>query len=430
MSKITVSELMQAIFKLEKENGVKCTLLGIGPMSKPVIEASFLLAGEKDFPLMFIASRNQIDDRALGGGYVCSWDQYDFVKAIGDIAREIDFDGLYYICRDHGGPWQRDNERNSRLPEEEAMEKGKQSYLVDLLAGFDLLHIDPTKDPHIKGIVPMDLVIDRTVELIAFIEKERTERNLPPVAYEIGTEETNGGLTSKDAYVEFMKKITEKLKSRDLPLPNFIVGQTGTLTRLTENVGNFDALTAKKLSEEAREYGVGLKEHNADYLSDFVLYTHPVLGITAANVAPEFGVAETGAYLLLAEVEEDAFDKGMLKEKSDFTRVIQEEAVKCERWRKWMVGDAVNMTIEDAMKDEACTKLITQICGHYTYEVPQVKIEMSKMFDNLESLGLQPYNIVIDRLKDSIRRYVECFNLTGLTGKVMKALGKGQQKVS
>jgi len=430
MKKITVSEMLEAIFRLEKEEGLKCTLLGIGPMSRTVIEASFLLAKEKDFPLMFIASRNQVDDKTLGGGYVCNWDQYGFVKAIKDTAEKTGFEGIYHICRDHGGPWQRDNERNSALPEKEAIDKAKRSYLADLNAGFDLLHIDPTKDPHIKGIVPLDLVVDRTVELIDFVEEERLKRGLPSIAYEIGTEETNGGLTSEDAYAEFIEKITERLRSKNRPLPNFIVGQTGTLTRLTENVGRFDATTARKLSEKAKKYGVGLKEHNGDYLSDFVLYTHPILGITATNVAPEFGVAETSAYLLLAQVEEEAYGKGMLKARSNFRNVIQEEAVKCQRWRKWMVGDAADASVEEVMKDDAGRTLITKICGHYTFEVPQVKAEMGDMFENLKSLGLQPYNIVIDRIKESIRRYVECFNLAGLTSKVKISLDKGLQRVS
>ena len=50
-----------------------------------------------------------------------------------------------YLCRDHGGPWQRDKERKDHLPEEEAMRLGKISYVYDLENGFDLLHIDPTK---------------------------------------------------------------------------------------------------------------------------------------------------------------------------------------------------------------------------------------------------------------------------------------------
>jgi D-tagatose-1,6-bisphosphate aldolase subunit GatZ/KbaZ len=422
MSKVTVSEMMKAIFKLEEKNGLKCTLLGIGPMSRPVIEASFILAKEKDFPLMFIASRNQVDAKELGGGYVCNWDQYDFANALKDIADEVGFNGIYHICRDHGGPWQRDRERNDKLPEKKAMDLGKQSYLVDLLAGFDLLHIDPTKDPHAKGVVPMELIFNRTVELMEYVENERIARNLPPIAYEVGTEETNGGLTTENAYSEFIKKLTVRLTAKNLPLPNFIVGQTGTLTRLTENVGNFNADTARKLSFEAREYNVGLKEHNGDYLSDFILYIHPVLGITAANVAPEFGVVETGAYLMLADIEKDAYDRGMLKTKSNFVKTIQEAAVKSQRWRKWMIGDIGCMPVEDVMKDEELVKLITETSGHYTFEILAVKEEMKIMFNNLDVLGIESYKIVIDRIKNSIARYIECFNLTGLTPKILNML--------
>ncbi len=420
MDKITVSEMMNAIYELEEKKDLKCTLLGIGPMSLPVIEAAFCLAKEKNFPLNFIASRNQIDAKALGGGYVCNWDQKAFVKAIGDVAAKVGFNGIYHICRDHGGPWQRDNERNSKLPEEEAMRIAKESYLADLLEGFDLLHIDPTKDPHCSGVIPMDLVVNRTVELISYVEGERTARGLPEVAYEVGTEETNGGLTSQNAYGEFIKNLTSQLKALNLPLPNFIVGQTGTLTRLTENVGHFDAEAARKLTQEARRYGVGLKEHNADYLSEFILYMHPLLGITAANVAPEFGVMETGSYLLLADIEREAYNRGILKDKSDFTEVIQRSAVKSQRWRKWMMGDVGALSVEEVMGNSALVAQITETAGHYTFEVPEVKHEMGKMFKNLESIGMKPYDIVIKRIKDSMNRYVECFNLTGLTSKIME----------
>ena len=43
-----------------------------------------------------------------------------------------------------------------------------------------------------------------------------------------------------------------------------------------------------------------MKEHNADYLSDEVLSWHPRLGFTP-NVAPEFGVTETKAFLQTLE---------------------------------------------------------------------------------------------------------------------------------
>ena len=41
-------------------------------------------------------------------------------------------------------------------------------------AGFDLLHIDPTKDPYVVGkVIDIELVLSRTVELIRFCEEYR-----------------------------------------------------------------------------------------------------------------------------------------------------------------------------------------------------------------------------------------------------------------
>ena len=130
MSKITLTEIVKRGMKLKKEE--KASMLGIGPMSNILIKASIKLAKEKDFPLMFIASRNQVDLQELGGGYVCNWDQKSFSDDIKKIAKEEGFDGLYYLCRDHGGPWQRDKERKDHLPEDEAMELGKKSYIADI----------------------------------------------------------------------------------------------------------------------------------------------------------------------------------------------------------------------------------------------------------------------------------------------------------
>ena len=418
MSKISLSEVVKK--SLELEGREQASMLGIGPMSKPLIKASLLLAKEKDFPLMFIASRNQVDSKELGGGYVCNWDQKGFASAIKEVAKEVDFDGLYYLCRDHGGPWQRDNERNDHLPENEAMELGKKSYLEDLINGFDLLHIDPTKDPYVVGkSIDMEVVLKRTIDLIEYVEKERKERNLPPISYEVGTEETNGGLTSQDSYDVFIKKLTEELKNKDLPLPCFIVGQTGTLTRLTENVGKFDAITSKKLADTAKKYGVGLKEHNGDYLDEAILLKHQALGITAMNVAPEFGTVETQAYLKLIVVENELYNDGLISEKSNLEKVIKEEAVKSGRWKKWMVEGKDKLSFEDVLKDEELTYLITEISGHYTFNNDSVKSEIQNLFNNLNKVNIDGEKYVIYKIKDSIDRYVECFNLEGFTSRVL-----------
>ncbi|WP_173443806.1 class II D-tagatose-bisphosphate aldolase, non-catalytic subunit [Selenomonas ruminantium] len=414
MNKLTLQEVVQKMLKMEGQE--KSTMVGIGPMSRTLIKASMKLAKEKDFPLMFIASRNQVDADELGGGYVCNWNQETFAQDIKEVAEEMNFDGLYYLCRDHGGPWQRDNERNAHLPEADAMELGKRSYLYDLVNGFDLLHIDPTKDPYVVGkVIDPDVNVRRTVELIEFVEGERKARHLPPVSYEVGTEETNGGLTSPENYQKFIEKLHTQLDKKGLPHPSFIVGNTGTLTRLTENVGHVDSTSCKELSAVAKKYGVGLKEHNGDYLDDAVLLEHPALGVTAMNVAPEFGTVETQAYLKLIEVEDRLVKQGLIKEASGLGQALREEAVNSGRWKKWMVDGKDKLTPKEIFQDEKLTLLITEISGHYTFNNERIKNEIRKLYDNLAVSGIDGEEYVIDKIADSIDHYVECFNLKGLT---------------
>ena len=420
-NKITITEMMEAV-KILKAQGEKFTTLGIGPMSKPLIKAVLELAQEKDFPIMLIASRNQVDSDEFGHGYVMGWDQDRFVADVKAVEEEIGFTGLCYLCRDHGGPWQRDEERKAGLPVDEAMARCIRSYKHDMEAGFDLLHIDPTKDPEFAmGTVPFDLVIDRTVEIIDELEKFRKEKGLPEIGYEAGTEETNGGLTSVDAFSSFIDTLVEKLAEKGIKAPEFVVGQTGTLTRLTENVGNFNRENAALLSANAAKHGVGVKEHNGDYLSDKILLEHPVLDITAMNVAPEFGTVETRAYLELAKVEERTVEKD---KQSKVAEEMAIDAVKSERWRKWMVGDTATATVEEVLKDKELTAQITDICGHYTYETPVVKAEIEKMLKNLKEVGVDGEAYVNYQLKNSIDRYAFCFKMHGLTSKLLKALGK------
>ena len=310
--KLSIKQAITGILKLQ-DQGRYSTLIGIGPMSSNLLKASFELARDEDFPLMFIASRNQVDKDELGGGYVNGWNQQTFAADIKQVAADTDFTGLYYLCRDHGGPWQRDEERNAHLSVEKAMHLAKESYLADIEAGFDLLMIDPTKDPFQMGkVVDLDKIIEWTVELLEFCETERKKRNLPEIGYEVGTEETNGGLTTTERYETFIKKLQAELSSRDLPMPSFIVGQTGTLTRLTEQVGHWNYANAIDLAKMAKKYGVGLKEHNADYMNDETLLLHNPAHITASNVAPQYGTEETRAYLKLIKVERRLKKEGLI----------------------------------------------------------------------------------------------------------------------
>ena len=419
MKKLPIKKVVEGLLELQK-TGQSATLLGIGPMSKNCVQATLELSKEDDYPVMFIASRNQVDADELGGGYVNGWNQFTFAQAVKEVADEIAYDNQYYLCRDHGGPWQRDKERNDHLAVDEAMKLGKLSYKTDIEAGFDLLMIDPTKDPfEIGKVIPLDTVIDRTVELIDYCEKVRKEAGLPEIGYEVGTEETNGGLTSTEKYETFITRLEVELTKRGLPMPTFIVGQTGTLTRKTEQVGTFNFKNAYDLAQMAKKYGVGLKEHNGDYLDDVTLLEHIPSEITATNVAPQYGTVETRAYLHLAGVEAKLVQYGLVEEASKTRDVLLVHAIKSERWRKWMVGDQTKLTVDEIMKDEELSEEILDIAGHYTFNDEEVKAEIQKMYANLAKHHIDGNRYVIDSIKRPIRDYAECYNLKGVTSRIL-----------
>lgn len=310
------------------------------------------------------------------------------------------------------------------MPVREAMELGKRSYAYDLKAGFDMLHIDPTKIPTETGVVRMNPVLEYTIELIDFCEAERKRLGLPEIDYEVDTEETNGWLTGADDYEAFIRKLNAELESRDLPKPVFIVGQTGTLTRMTTNVGHYSRRQAKALSDISRKYGVGLKEHNGDYLDAENLGEHPALGIAATNVAPEYGTVETRAWLMLAEMEKNLHECGIIAEVSSFKQVLTRQAVLCQRWKKWMLDVDRELTPEQIMQDEGRCRDIADLCGHYVYNTDEVKAEMTLLCEHLSAAGLDPHAFVINEIKHSLERYIDSFNMEGITTCVMKALEK------
>ena len=101
---LPVRELLSKL----KTAGRSCTLLGVGPVSPTVVRATFEACRNYDCPPIFIASRNQVDLESLGHGYLMGgMDQHKFVQLVHSAGREAGYDGPVYICRDHGGPWQR-----------------------------------------------------------------------------------------------------------------------------------------------------------------------------------------------------------------------------------------------------------------------------------------------------------------------------------
>ena len=80
------------------------------------------------------------------------------------------------------------------------------------------------------------------------VRKNASVEILPEIGYEVGTEETNGGLTSTEKYREFIEKTGKRVEGlrdcRCLPLSS----GRGTLTRKTEQVGTYNFHNAYDLA--------------------------------------------------------------------------------------------------------------------------------------------------------------------------------------
>ena len=89
----------------------KCTLLGVGPMSVNIVDATIELSDEHDVPIILIASRRQIDSSEFNGGYVNNWSTDVYSKYVGKNCKKKKI----ILARDHGGPWQNTKEINLKL---------------------------------------------------------------------------------------------------------------------------------------------------------------------------------------------------------------------------------------------------------------------------------------------------------------------------
>ena len=402
---------------LAAASGRKFTLLGVGPVSEAVLEAALAVSARRGFPPMFIASRNQVDAARFGGGYLLGGlDQAGFTALIRAKQEAAGYRGPLYICRDHGGPWQRDEELKARLPVGEAMELARVSLEEDLRAGFNYLHIDPTKCPH---PFTQEQLADWTQELIGHCERLRAGLGVPPVDYEIGAEDIRGGITTEQSFAAYLERVTAGLARAGLPLPTCIVGQTGTLTRMDRNVGRFDREQTARLAAVAARFGVGLKEHNGDYLSAASCRAHPELGVTGMNVAPEFGLVETDALLALAGLEEKLGREGWLPESelSGLASALRELTFARAPWDKWLTPELKARPRAELQRDEATRLLIARVCGHYLFADPAVRAARARLYRNVEHFQLTregPAAFVQGRIEEAIDFYARHFRIEGV----------------
>jgi len=360
----------------------KCTLLGIGPMSKNCVDTTIEVANKHDVPLMMIASRRQIECNEFGGGYVNNWSTEEFAKYV----EKNDTKGNIILCRDHGGPFQGKDEKEIGF--EKTMENAKKSFLVDIKSNFKIIHIDPSE--FLDGKCSVKEMLPIIFELYEFCYSA-AKNNEKEIFIEISIGREDGGIHRYKDVEHAILNIESFCNTKKLPLPLFIVIRTGNHVMETRNIGTFEEIVKGKRKDDeenirriiklCNQKNIMIKEHNADYISDDALRFHRDLGIHAINVAPEFGVIETKA--ILQWFEENSLDK----EKKQFLDISFQSG----KWRKWIIPESQITDYEKSV-----------ISGHYVYSD-------SRITDIMKEEELNTY--LKNKLEESHLRYMKCLKL-------------------
>ncbi len=421
---ISLAGLVRATQRLA-EKGDRITHIGVCPMSEELIRAPIELASEYDFPVLFVASRNQVSEDEEGG-YVMGLTPESFARKIANVENLLGLNSdsssnyIRFISVDHCGPWYK--EREKKLDEEEATKSVKRTLITCLKASYSGFHIDCSFKPPLSVEMNEEKMIKLTVDLIEFTERKRIALGKGTVSYEIGTEETAGKSVSLEHFSSSIKSILSEIKKRGLPEPAFVVGRTGAEIRMLENVGGFDYTAASYLPEVARHFHLGFKEHNADYLSNPILSLHPHYGITAANVGPSFAAEQTRALLSLAEIEPRKIDK----DSSNLYEIMSQAVLEKAPFHKWLRKED-EWTADELPAMPAELRAVTVVCGHYVYYDEKVREAINRLYSNLKRDGIleNPEAYVMESVKKAVTRYVDAFNLRGSTSKIIKVTKSG-----
>jgi tagatose-1,6-bisphosphate aldolase non-catalytic subunit AgaZ/GatZ len=401
-SRVSLSKIVRKIIEL-RAAGVQLTLLAACPNSDAVLEAAVKVAAANNMPMLFAATLNQVD---RDGGYT-GWTAQSFVKRMEEFATKHRCASPLYPCLDHGGPWLKDVHAIQGLDLDECMSEVKASLTACLEAGYALLHIDPTVDQSLSEGQSLDIgvVVDRTLELIAHAEAIRQQLELPPVSYEVGTEEVHGGLVDHQNFEQFLNGLKGGLMAAGLEnaWPCFIVGKVGTDLHTT----TFDPESARWLFERVAPLGSLIKGHYTDWVTNPAQY--PATGMGGANVGPEFTAVELEALTELCSRESTLLSKDPGLSPSNFLQALKIAVVESNRWRKWLQSHEVGLPFDELTSSRQ--EWLVATGARYIWTHPGVLSARRQLYRNLESDFADPNEFVVDRICDCMQSYVDAFNL-------------------
>ena len=184
----------------------------------------------------------------------------------------------------------------------------------------------------------------------------------PNIEYEVGTEEAIRKFAAwelneliKDLYAYLPPEMFKKIK--------YLVIQSGTSLKGTNQTGAYDSDRLKKMIQVCKSHALLSKEHNGDYIPVSIIKEKFDLGLDAINIAPEFGVIETQTYL---DEIKDA------KTIDRFWQICYDS----KKWVKW-----VNPSFDPYLNKIDLIK----ICGHYVLSQPEFLSEIKSQFVDIDS---------------------------------------------
>jgi hypothetical protein len=284
----------------------------LGPMSLNIVDCVNKINNENEKCIIgLIPSRRQVE---YSGGYVNNWTTQQFSHYVKQSCKYTT------LQRDHGGRLQGNS-----------IDDGKESYLQDIKNGFNIIHIDPwksaenIKDGCIKSIDDINYCLS-------------LNKN---IKFEIGTEEAIYPYDEND--LEFILNYLKQNLNHNYHSIEYAVVQGGTKLKDSINIGDYNLSKLKNMCDIANNYGLKSKEHNGDYLTKQQIDAKFEKGLSAINIAPEFGVEETKILLSLMNKQQV----------EQFYNICFES----KKWTKW-----VSNNFDLTNKEE-----LIKVCGHYNF---------------------------------------------------------------
>jgi len=396
--------LMERVEYLAKKENSRCTLFTACPNSEMVLKGAIHSAKRADAPILFAATLNQVD---IDGGYT-GWKQSDLIRKIKEESYRIAYEGPTIVGIDHGGPWVKDKQTIEKWDLKNSMDWTKKSFEAAVLAGYDLIHVDPTVD--IFNKIEISEVAKRTIELIAHVETFRKAKGLKPISYEVGTEEVHGGLVDISIFKKFLNLLNDGLKRRNLEKiwPIFIVAKVGT----DLHTSTFNSDVAKEVVGIASRYGSYIKGHYTDFV--YNPQDYPKSGIGAANVGPEFTILEFEAIEKLGRIEEKLFKENRIGIRSKLMEVLEKAVLDSGRWKKWLLDGEDDFNSIDNRRKE----WIIKTSARYVWADPEVKCCQQRLYANLSLNGIDSGNIVLCNIEKGMDKYFRAFNLIDLNSRL------------